>query len=571
MKTIHNIIQGTDEWAAFRLQHHGASEAAAMLGMSPKTARAELLRAKHTGLAREFSDWLQRNVLDKGHDVERMARPYAESFIGEDLYAVTCSEGRLSSSCDGLTIGEEIAWEHKSATDENLSTVRSGRIPDEHMPQCQQVLMVTGAEKLLFTVSDGTPERMAHAWVKPDPEWFQRLRDGWALFDRDLAAYVLPAAEVVTAAPVETLPAVAVRMDGALVVQSNLPAFGEALKAFVGRVPKRPSTDQEFADTEAACKALKRAEDALDAAEANALASLEDVNSMRRMVADFRNLARETRLASEKMVERRKAEVKEEAVVAARRALDAHIAALNAEIAPMRLPAIAADFAGAIKGKRSITSMQEALDGLLVATKIAAEAEARAIRANLAAFRELALDVDFGFLFPDLGQIVHKAAEDFALLVRSRIATHKAAEDEKERQRQAAEAQRIAQAEQRAREQEAARIAAQQVVTGTPGHMLQDCSRELSQALASKPDAMQHAREAAAAITSEPATLNLGAICGRLGFTVSAAFLAETLHIQPAKTDKASKLYSERQFRVICRQLQAHVGAMAEMYVGEAA
>lgn len=38
------------------------------------------------------------------------------------------------------------------------------------------------------------------------------------------------------------------------------------------------------------------------------------------------------------------------------------------------------------------------------------------------------------------------------------------------------------------------------VVTGTQGHMLQDCDRGLSMALAGKPDAMQHAREAAEAI-----------------------------------------------------------------------
>ena len=38
------------------------------------------------------------------------------------------------------------------------------------------------------------------------------------------------------------------------------------------------------------------------------------------------------------------------------------------------------------------------------------------------------------------------------------------------------------------------------VVTGTQGHMLQDCDRGLLMALSSKPDAMQHAREAAEAI-----------------------------------------------------------------------
>jgi hypothetical protein len=69
----------------------------------------------------------------------------------------------------------------------------------------------------------------------------------------------------------------------------------------------------------------------------------------------------------------------------------------------------------------------------------------------------------------------------------------------------------------------------------------------------------------------EPATLNLGAICGRLGFTVSAQFLADVLRIAAAKQDKTARLYTESQFGLICRQLQSHVSAMAELYAGEPA
>ena len=88
---IHELVQGSDEWAAFRLAHHGASEAAAMLGLSKKTTRSELLHMKHTGTPKEFSDWVQKNILDYGHEVEAMARPIIEELIGEDLYPVTCS------------------------------------------------------------------------------------------------------------------------------------------------------------------------------------------------------------------------------------------------------------------------------------------------------------------------------------------------------------------------------------------------------------------------------------------------------------------------------------------------
>jgi hypothetical protein len=64
-------------------------------------------------------------------------------------------------------------------------------------------------------------------------------------------------------------------------------------------------------------------------------------------------------------------------------------------------------------------------------------------------------------------------------------------------------------------------------------------------------------------------TLTLGAICGRLGFTVGGAFLADQLHVRPAATDKRAQLYTETQYQTICRQLLSHVGAMAELYAGE--
>jgi hypothetical protein len=72
-------------------------------------------------------------------------------------------------------------------------------------------------------------------------------------------------------------------------------------------------------------------------------------------------------------------------------------------------------------------------------------------------------------------------------------------------------------------------------------------------------------------VANERADLNLGAICGRLGFTVSAQFLADALHVQPARVDKVAKLYTETQFATICRQLQSHVSAMAELYAPETA
>lgn len=580
MKQTHDLVQGSDAWHQFRLDHCGASEAAAMLGMSPKVKRAELLRAKHTGLAREFSDWLQRNVLDKGHEVEALARPHIEAIVGESLYPVTMSDGPLSASCDGLTLADDIAAEHKQWAERLAASVRAGIVPDEHMPQCQQVLMVTGADRLIFVVSDGTPERMVYVWVYPHPQWFLRLREGWAQFERDLAAYVLPdSAEPspVGKAP-ETLPALFIELKGE-VTASNLAEFKATALAAISSVNRDLKTDADFADADKAIKWCGDIESRLAAAKEHALSQTASIDALFKALDDIAAESKRVRLDLTKVVDRRKVEVREQAIVRARSVLDKHIATLTAEIAPMRLPAIAADFAGAIKGKRTVASMQDALDGVLAVAKIAAEADARAIRANLAAFKERA--AGFEFLFADLAAIVHKAADDFGLLVQARIDGHRAAEAEKARRAAEAEAQRIAAAEQRAREQEAERIAAEQAhaerlrlagIAAVSGPSMGE-KIELARKIADDIIAVETLREAIKAPPrpDEPATLNLGAICSRLGFTVSAQFLVETLHIAPAKTDKRASLYTESQFARICSQLVSHVSAMAELYAGETA
>lgn len=61
-------------------------------------------------------------------------------------------------------------------------------------------------------------------------------------------------------------------------------------------------------------------------------------------------------------------------------------------------------------------------------------------------------------------------------------------------------------------------------------------------------------------------TLKLGTICERLGFVMTAAFVADTLGVQPAATEKAAKLYRESQFGEICRALLAHIGEIADQH-----
>ncbi len=564
MKITPRIVahaQGTEAWHQHRATHLNASELAVVMGLSPYRTRAELVRIRATGIEPEV-DAMTARRFQQGHDFEAIAREWAEDMLDDTLYpsvlAADVDGLPLSASLDGQTLGGEVIFEHKSGNASLLASLEAGTIPEQYHPQMEQGLLLSGAERCLFMASSGDREAMRFAWYTSRPELRAQIVPTWRQFLADVAAYApTAAAEPAKAAPMESLPAVAVRLDGALTVAGNLPTFAEALKAFIGKIPAKPATDDEFATVDAACKALKKAEEALDAAEAGALASITDVEAMRRAVADCRKLARDTRLAAEKLVDRRKTEMREQAVTVAAAELARHVRALNAELAPMALRPVPADFAASIKGLRSIASMQDALDTTLAGAKILADGQARGIRANVAAFKAATGDDRaLQALFADLGQLVHKAADDFAAVLDQRITKHRADEASREAARQAAEAQRIAAAVQ------AAAAAPAPVAAPLP---VSEPAKPV-QALPTHA-APQLVRQVPAPAANEPATLTLGMICERLQFTVRADFLADVLHVSPAKVEgKRPGTYTESQFALICSQLRSHISAMGELY-----
>lgn len=541
---IHNLIQGSPEWLAFRLTKHGASEAAAMLGVLTKVKRSELLRMKATGLPQEFSDWVQRNILDYGHEVEALARPIVERMIGEDLYPATCSNedegGNLSASCDGLTMLGDTVFEHKQWNEALAESVRAGVLPEEHKPQTQQQLLITGANVLKFVVSDGTEENMVMMDVYPDSEYQRWIVAGWKQFDEDLANYTPePAAAPVTAQAQEALPAVFAQVTGSLSVTSNLDMFGEALRAFVERIPKEPETDQDFADTEAACKTLKTAEEKLAAAEDSALASLTNVEQMRRTVATLKDLARQTRLASEKLVKARKEAIRTEIVTTARQQFSAFLAGLQGETR-VRLQIGMPDFAGAIKGLKTLSSIKDAVGTALANAKIEANEYAADIRAKLATFDDLVPDEYHG-LFRDLDDLVTMPPNHFEAAVVARVDQQKKIDDERRQQIEDEAKAKAAAATVAPPHAHAAPVAQPTPLHGAHGEVAYTARGQPAAAPAPQAD--------------EPATLRLGQINERLApICLSAQGLAD-LGITHAATDKAAKLYRESDFQRICAAL----------------
>lgn len=462
---IHDVKQGSAEWLALRANFFTASEAPAMMGASKYQSRSELLHQKKTGLSAEVSG-AQQALFDRGHSTEASARKILEGMIGEDLYPVTASDGNLLASLDGMTMAENVLFEHKLWNDRLAAQVRAGSLEPHYYWQLEQELLVTGADYVIFVCSDGTENNFVHMDYYPVAGRAEELLAGWEQFATDLCALEAPAPkaiEKIGRAP-ETLPALHVEVTG-MVKASNLDEFKKFAMSALGNINTDLQDDQDFADAEKTVKWCGDAETRLAAAKEHILGQTQDIDAAFRVMDEISEEARKVRLHLEKLVKARKQAIRDEIVMGANDSFRTHMDGLEASFGgKIRMPAVAIDVAGAIKGKKTIASLRDAANTELARAKVEASMIATSINQNLASLREMTKDVEF--LFADAQQLVLKANDDLVALIKVRISEHKAAEEtkaeeqrEKIRQEERQKLEQEQAAETKRKEEEAARVA----------------------------------------------------------------------------------------------------------------
>lgn len=433
---IHNVAQGSAEWLALRAQFRTASEAPAMMGASKYQTRTDLLSAKKTGISPDVTP-SQQFIFDKGHATEAMARPLTEALIGEELYPIVATEGNLLASMDGATMLGETLFEHKLWNESVVAQVKAGDLAPHYYWQLEQQLLVSGAERVIFVCSDGTPENFVHMEYRPVAGRAAQLIEGWKQFEADLANFEMAdAPSIVVGKAPDELPALRIELTG-MVTASNLKVFEDSALAVIDSVKTTLSTDQDFADAKKAVKWCGDVEEAVAVAKKQALSQTQSIDELFSSLDRISAHARETRLKVDKLVKAQELLVKTNIKQKAELALADHIAAINKTLGKVTLPHVVSDFAGAMKNKRTIASLQDAVDTELARAKIDASQAADSIRLNLTSLAELA--VDHAFLFSDVQQLVTKANDDLVTLIKFRIAEHQKAEEEKATQKRLAE------------------------------------------------------------------------------------------------------------------------------------
>ncbi|MGP5310571.1 lambda-exonuclease family protein [Vreelandella alkaliphila] len=448
---IQDVIQGSSEWHALRASCFTASEAPAMAGVSKHQSRSGLLKQKYTGEISEVTPAQQR-IFDKGHAAEASARPIAERIIGEELYPCTAtSEERpwMLASFDGCTIMETAIWEHKLINDE-LRSATVETLPEHYKVQMDQQLAVSGAEQCLFMASDGTENDYNWFWYETTPERIEAVLAGWAQFKADLEAYqpqvqkVAPQGE----AP-DKLPALNIQMTGG-VQASNLPDFKAKALAMIEGIKAELITDKDFADAESTVKFLQKGEKQLEESKQRALEQTASIAELFDTIDELRETMRQKRLYLNKLVkgekENRRIDIQRKAIAA----FDKFLASLDCPIEPSH----SLNIAGAMKGKKTIATLQSAADDEVARAKVECQQIANEVNSNQALLETE--QGEYAFLFSDWRELIQKKRDDLKAVITARIAQHK----EAEQKRLTAEREQIRQEEEAKAQQEAAQAEA---------------------------------------------------------------------------------------------------------------
>jgi len=172
MKIVEDLIQGSEEWHAFRKSRIGASDSAAILGVS-KWSTAMQLWERKLGIANEQS---VNFAMSRGVDLEDEARNAFTKLKNIVTIPTVVQHETLDwciASLDGLSLCYKYALEIKVPGREAHLSALAGVVPSYYIPQLQHQLAVTGLDMIYYYSYDG--QNNACIEVYRDQEYIDEL------------------------------------------------------------------------------------------------------------------------------------------------------------------------------------------------------------------------------------------------------------------------------------------------------------------------------------------------------------------------------------------------------------
>lgn len=131
--------QGTQSWLDKRKQYIGASDAPAVMKVSPWKTPFQLWEEK-VGLRKEPGD---NTAMKYGREMEEPARQAYERYTNNLVTPEVIFHPQIKymmASLDGLSLNGDIILEIKNANEEDHALAEEGKIPEKYIPQLQHQL-----------------------------------------------------------------------------------------------------------------------------------------------------------------------------------------------------------------------------------------------------------------------------------------------------------------------------------------------------------------------------------------------------------------------------------------------
>jgi putative phage-type endonuclease len=173
-----SLEQNSPEWVVWRKGGIGASDAAAVVGLSPWTTRSQLLREKRSPLT-GTGDY-ENGAMRRGKKLEPHARRMYEELLGWPSPPACVLDGEreyMRASLDGWSPEVGIPLEIKCPNRDDHRLALRGKVPLKYVAQVHHQLWITQAKELHYvSYNDYQPrkEQFALVRVRADGE-LQRL------------------------------------------------------------------------------------------------------------------------------------------------------------------------------------------------------------------------------------------------------------------------------------------------------------------------------------------------------------------------------------------------------------
>lgn len=178
------LEQQSEEWKSFRSQYIGASDAPALMLVSPWKTELDLYNEKLYGDRSIVTDWMKRGLERESIILKKFNCLRSELFHPAVVKSLVYPF--MIASLDGINLHDDCILEIKCPNKEDHEMAKDQRVPDKYYPQIQHQLAVTGFDYCYYVSENNDDmtyfrvfrnEDYIKSLVEVEQKFYERLKN----------------------------------------------------------------------------------------------------------------------------------------------------------------------------------------------------------------------------------------------------------------------------------------------------------------------------------------------------------------------------------------------------------